>query len=266
MRVLLLADVPNGWIVDRIADRMIENTPGVEFTKGYYACGPIFGDLTKFDAIHFLNWNCEEQLRPFHENRDLPVPIISIRSHRYPESIRQFRDGRTVYHVVNQALAREFPGSVYIPDGIDDRFFRKPIIGFAGKPDIYKGFPLIEQACRELGLEFKPATGDIPPENMPEYYRSIDVLVCASEAEGFGTVVMESLAMGTRVVSVKSGCAYHDSLPGVTWLANRNVHTIKDALAYDIHEASRFLESYRWPRICAKFQALYERVAAKVTA
>ncbi len=184
---------------------------------------------------------------------EIKVPVlVSVRSHRYPE--RLYADLKPFnVHVVNPELQRKFPGSHYIPDGIDDACFRPFVVGFAGKPDGYKGFPLIEQACRELGVRFDPAVGNVRPELMPGYYENIDVLVCASEDEGFCAPVMEALARNRPVISTRVGAAWHANLP-LTWV-DRTVESVKGGILK--HWASRNLDEFRWDRICGQFRELY---------
>jgi glycosyltransferase involved in cell wall biosynthesis len=260
VRVLLLSDVPDGWIVSRIADRMVAGMPDIEFERGHYCCmtsEQIVERAAGVGLIHAMNWNFADHLLKVLE-AGKPI-LMSVRSHRYPASVREMAKSVHI-HVVNRALLLEFPTARYIPDGIFDEHFGKPfVVGFAGKPDAYKGYQLIEQACRELGAKFVPAT-NLPPSEMPAYYDSIDVLVCASEAEGFGTPAMEALACNVPVISTRVGAAWHATSLPLTWV-QRDVASIKEGILK--HWTSRSLDAFRWPAVCAQFEELYRSLATK---
>lgn len=254
MRVLILADVP-GWIVDRCTDRMIAGMPAVQFEKGHYCClhtDEILELARDVDLIHYQNWDIE---RHWPRILDAGRPVLmGVRSFRFPSYVREVAK-RVNVHVVAPGLLKDFPQAEYVPDGIDDRFFAPLRVGYAGKDCKYKGVDLIEAACRLTGAVFAPAF-DLPFEAMPDYYRSIDVLVCASQAEGFGTPVMEALAMGTPVISVRTGAAWDYRPLPVVW-----VDRTAAAIAAGLGEFQRpNLAEFRWSKVCARFEALYRRL------
>ena len=254
MKILILADIP-GWIVDRIVDRMIEGI-NFTFTKRYYTSIPtdqLIAEANQHDLVHYGNWDLQYHI----QSLDLiKVPLlVSIRSHRYPPYVRDLAmQNKFHIHVINPALHDAFPNAHLIPDGIFDQFKSDHdfVVGFAGKADEYKGFPLIVQACKELGVKFKPATGDVKPENMLEYYKSIDLLVCASLAEGHSSPVMECLAMNKPVITTDVG------IPRLL-----NVHKIErtvEGIKYGIQKfytQDQVLPRYSWLNICDQFKKLY---------
>lgn len=256
MRVLILADIP-GWIVDRITDRMISEMPAIEWTKRHYACtetAEILRLAQDCDLIHYQNSDIGHHW-PRLLDAGKPV-LMSIRSHRYPAIAREAAK-RCSVHVINRSLLNDFPGATYIPDGL--MIEPQPLrVGFAGKPDRYKGFTIIQAACRTINAWFVPATGNLRPEQMTDYYRSIDVLVCASENEGFGTPIMECLALNKPVISTRCGSAWEAQLP-VRWV-DRTAESIQAALLE--YWPARKLEEFRWPAVCRQFEALYQRIAS----
>lgn len=255
MKILILADIP-GWIVDRICDRMIQGID-FEFMKEYYACistEELIERANRCDLVHYLNWDIQYHWNELHR---INVPfLMSIRSHRFPPYVRDVAK-RVNVHVINLDLQNEFPGSHYIPDGIFDQF--KPdhefVVGFSGRPDDYKGYPLISQACKELGVKFKPAAGDIKPEDMYDYYKSIDLLVCASQAEGFGAPLMECLAMNKPVVTTNVGIARYLNVHKI----ERTVESIKSGIQR-FYTSPQVLSQYSWVNVCAQFKELYVRL------
>jgi hypothetical protein len=250
VKILLLADIP-GWIVDRIADRLIEGID-CEFRKGCYGCmstAEILGAARDCDLIHYLNWDIKMHWSGILEAKK-PI-LMSIRSHRFPLYVREVAKQVHV-HTITPSLAKEFPGCHHVPDGL--MIEPQPLrVGFAGKCQTYKGVGLIREACEEMGAAFCVAES-YRPEEMPSFYRSIDVLVCASQNEGFSTVVMEALAINKPVVSARCGTPFECELPGVTWV-DRTVEDIKRGL-YE-HWPSRYLEPFAWARVCPQMAELY---------
>lgn len=252
MKVMILADIP-GWIVDRIADRMIQGID-FEFDKAHYACistDELIERANRSDLVHYLNWDIQ-----YHVNNidKIKVPfLMSIRSFRYPPYVRDVAR-RVHVHVIHPDLHDIFEGSHYIPDGVFDQFRpeRDFIVGFAGKADEYKGYNLITQACAELGVKFKPATGEIPPKGMYDYYKSIDLLVCASYAEGFGMPVMECLAMNKPVITTDVGAARYLNVHKV----DRSVEGIKQGIL-KFCTSPQVLPQFSWENICSQFKKLY---------
>jgi glycosyltransferase involved in cell wall biosynthesis len=265
MRILILPDTPH-WVVNRCADALIGNLPHVEFVKRYYACSETteLVELAKTcDAIYFMNWDCERHWPAINET-GTPV-LLGIRSHRYPPYVKRVAKEVAAVHVLNAGLEAEFPGSHRIPDGVDDRFFRRPVVGFAGKPDAYKGYPLVVEACKRLGLELRTATGNVAPEDMPSWYRSIDVLVCASEAEGTGLPVLEALAMGVPVISSRVGEAWLSNVNGPHWYFRNSANEIVEAIVAVLGKRADTmgqLERYCWPNLAPEYEGLFVKVAA----
>jgi hypothetical protein len=146
---------------------------------------------------------------------------------------------------------------VCIPNGVDVSMFnRKFVVGCVGaKQDKfdYKGFNLVKQACKELGLELLIANTKQHSE-MPDFYNTIDCLVIASKEEGCNNPTLEALAMNKPVISTRVGNAYE--FDGVT-LIERDVASIKNALR-KLSGRLQILEQYTWPIIAKKYHRLYE--------
>ena len=118
--------------------------------------------------------------------------------------------------------------SIFLPNGVDLKQFKPDTttertegvfkVGFAGNVDndvrkLFKGFNFIEQACKDLGVELKPAlcgNNIVPHAQMPEFYRSLDCLVSASESEGCSNSISEALACGVAVLLTETG--YHGNM------------------------------------------------------
>jgi len=145
---------------------------------------------------------------------------------------------------------------VYIPNGVDtDLFNREFVVGFVGfwKGNVpeHKGFELVQQACKELGLKLLYAHESY--EDMPNFYKQIDCLALASISEGCNNPTLEALAMNKPVISTKVGIA--GELEGVT-IVNRDVESIKRALR-KLSGRIQILESYTWDIISRRYRELY---------
>lgn len=252
MKVLVLGD-GQGWIVDRIVDKMISLMP-FEFTRKNYTTIPT-PQLVKLanssDLTYYSNWDFSYHLGSEGEIKK-PV-LMSIRSHRYPEYVKNLPFYK---HVITPELKKEFPDAAYIPDGIFDYFLPKPfIVGMAFHPQSieHKGYYLVKEACDSLGIELKVAWG-IAPEKMREFYESIDLYVCASLNEGHSTPVMECLMMNKPVLTTSVG------IPSTL-----NVHKCERSVESIRQGIERFytypqVKEYGWDSICSQFTNLFKEI------
>lgn len=252
MKVLILTDGLN-WIVDRITNTIIEKMPDVDFIRMKYptiSTDEFIKISEVVDLVHYQNWDIKYHLHRLH---DIKTPFLyTFRSHRYPSYAIDVSRWATKTMVINKQLKEEIPWSVYIPDGIFDQFYsyKQFTVGYAGVPDDYKGYTMINEACNELGCTFRHAYG-IPPEDMPDFYRSIDLYVCASVAEGHSTPVMECMAMNKPVITppvgVPAGLNVH--------LYFRNKQSLKEAISKFYTRPQ--VEEFRWDNIIPNLKSLY---------
>jgi hypothetical protein len=241
-----------GWVVDRIVERLARewmascNVDLYAYTRT--APAEFARICNAHDVVYYANWDIAH-FADVLDQVQAPV-VMSVRSFRYPPHVPEVAQAMAGIHVINRDLLHHFPSARVIPDGIpDDYVGRGFVVGFSaqatpGNLD-YKGYFLVRQACAELGVAFYPALGDIPAERMPQYYKALDVFVCASENEGFGAPIAECFAMGVPVISTAVGVARE--LPGVT-LVERDVAAIKAAIAARL-QARECLQAYAWPNI-----------------
>jgi glycosyltransferase involved in cell wall biosynthesis len=265
-KVLILADNPE-WIISRCVDHMIRIMSNkYEFIKRYDQqisvdeCMLLAKDV---DIIHFNSW---ERLDYFMDiARTYPKKtILTVRSHRYNSGVHRFITLCNALTCVNPDIRRELfrfnNNCWYIPDGIDPVMrdnIRIPVIGLAGHfgdPNDHKGYNLVKQACDELGFYFYPANGSIPPEEMPDYYDSIDAYVCASISEGFSTACMEAMARNIPVISISTGIPANLNVLHV----ERDVDSIKSGLIA-LFPSSQTTD-YTWENVCNEFDNLYKTI------
>ena len=251
-KILILTD-GLGWIVDRATAEMMKRIP-FDFTERFYTeigTDDFIKEANQHDLVHYQNWDWERHIDRFDE---IKVPVItSIRSFRFPKYIHRL-DGKTFFHILNPKQREFFPDATYIPDGIFPFESKEFVVGFAGRPDEYKGFSLVKNACEELGCTFKPAL-DISPDKMQEYYDSIDLYVCASENEGHSTPVMECLSINKPVLTVDVG------IPHML-----NVHRCtRETLKQEIEKfyTQNQVSEYTWENSCKQFEEFYANTAKK---
>jgi glycosyltransferase involved in cell wall biosynthesis len=70
----------------------------------------------------------------------------------------------------------------------------------------------LRRLVRELGLEDRVHFhGEVPPNQIHEYYRKADLFVLLSDYEPFGIVLLEAMAAGVPIVATRTG-----GIPSVT--------------------------------------------------
>jgi glycosyltransferase involved in cell wall biosynthesis len=261
-KIFILGDGA-GWIVDRIIDEMVRQLSNqFDFVKRSYthiSTEELVSIANGVDLTHYGNWDF---VRHLGSEKKITKPVLmSVRSFRYQSYVKELGKVFNI-HIINPALLADFPYATYIPDAIFSQF--KPdhnfVVGMAYHlgEDKYKGFFLVKEACDSLGVELRVAN-DLDPDKMVEFYKSVDLVVVASEAEGFGSIAMECLAMNKPVITVPSGAARflncHKS--------NRNVPELKEAIGK--FYTSPQVKDYNWENICNQFADLYERMICQNT-
>lgn len=163
------------------------------------------------DLTYLANHDYGPRFPEAFRSTNVPV-VVSVRSFRFDDAAVSFiRDRAAVVVCCNMELRRIFEkhsGRCFcIRDGIGSQFraTQQPIIGFVGRKSGYKGFPLIKDACRELGFALRVADCDY--FDMPEFYDSVDCIVVASENEGMNTIPFEAMACNCPVVTTDVGAA-----------------------------------------------------------
>jgi len=227
----------------------------------------------QYDLIFFIGWQLLASIRNdiFTQNNfffDKKRTITGIHSHHSwdgrrttpendvipPKKLINFLNSLSGVNAVSRKLYEIFLGSglkniIYTPNGVDTNvFLHKTIspndktlnVGFSGssKHDWRKGTSeLIIPSCKVEGVNLKiasPANGSqVLPEDMPNFYKDIDLYICASLSEGFSLSVLEASATGCPVISSKvGGCEdlITDGFNG--FLVDRNVSDFMDKVIF----------------------------------
>jgi glycosyltransferase involved in cell wall biosynthesis len=195
-----------------------------------------FDLLTFLDSLDEASW--ERMLSP---NRPALVAMVYDHLHQDLEMITKLGDPYPVCDLVcasSERLGRTYNETPHLPDifctlsdGVNlDRFFpleersssEKPLsIGWVGNSAWGKHFGTDLKGRRGIfdvalsmlearGLPFDTQVADsaetrIPVDEMPGFYRNLDVLACTSAIEGTPNPVLEAMASGVAVVSTDVG-------------------------------------------------------------
>lgn len=259
LKVLILADQPN-WVVNRVVDRLIKGIP-CKFTKKFYTqiTPEEFLRLSSdFDLIHYSNSDLSYHL-PILDQIKTPF-LLGIRSHRYADYVKDLPQIVKKYNfyvqVLNKELLNDFPEARFIPNGIFEQFKPKKdfVVGFSGQPTEYKGYEMIKQACKELGVKFLPAEGNINPKKMPHYYRKINLLVSASIEEGHCNPIHECMAMNIPVITTNISAVKGYNLIKI----ERSVEGIKEGILKFYTQPQ--VEHLSWENVCNQFYDYYNDI------
>lgn len=241
-KILLMPDVP-GWAYDNRADKIIEYLSGdFAFTKVYYDDAqaiPVsersgFLDWGKYDCVFPFFWKHLKWLGEYPDMRKAMTGVFSFKSWEAEREVFLTEIARYQALVVNSydlflKIKESHPNVFYTPNGVDERMFRPRevsrnsndafIVGWAGNPDYshsgsvdHKGYHsiLLPAAQAMDGVRLKTALRgehQIPHEQMPAFYTSLDAYVSVSASESSPNPILEALASGVPVITTPKGSA-----------------------------------------------------------
>jgi glycosyltransferase involved in cell wall biosynthesis len=224
MRVCLIID-KWGWAYDRIAQALIK------FNKSEHKFEVLAAKTdakkikrSKADRFLVMGYQCWDKVDFLPKDRT----FVGVHGHHQwdghltmptedvlpPNDLHEFLSSFRGVNVVSERLHRLFPYAVYTPNGVDTDIFRRVVlptycdnrrvVGCAYNPkhDWRKGVKdIIEPACDEDWVDVVLAPRNKTLHEMPSWYNSIDIYVCASSSEGLSLSVLEALACGRVIVS-----------------------------------------------------------------
>ena len=222
-RLLIVYDVPN-WIFERHA-RTLQSLLCDDFEIHRCLFTEPF-DEDAWDLIYVMEFGLisdEQVMQPWKY-------VTGVRSHvswnnvPAPVLAKIIRDRYQRAHVVSRRLhdllAPWYPEVTYVTHGIDGERFAfsmrapsegRPLrVGWAGnRLTPAKGFQqFIEPLARIPGVELAVcgyADRNLSKEEVAEWYRSVDVYVCASDSEGSNNALLEAAATGCAIVTTDVG-------------------------------------------------------------
>jgi D-inositol-3-phosphate glycosyltransferase len=251
------------------------------------------GDIVRFaDALVAATPVEEDQLVQLYEAYPGNIHVISPgvdteRFHPIPKTLAKDNIG-----LCQDCRIILFVGRIEPLKGIDNLFcaisqvvkklpdlrerLRVPIIG--GDPDrIHEDDEMIrlQELREELGIgDIVTFIGAKDQDMLQHYYSAAEMVVMPSDYESFGMVALEAMACGTPVIAsdvgglsylVKHGrTGYRVPARDSKALAAKIVRLMTDeGLRRRIgHRAVCWAETYAWPNIADKIEALYTRVIA----
>jgi hypothetical protein len=144
-------------------------------------------------------------------------------------------------------------------------------VGWAGNASAAdKNLPLLTQAWPEIQI----AGGTLTQAEMPGFYNGVDVITCASDAEGDPRPLIEGMACGCFPVTVDVGIVPELVRHGENGLiVERSAHAFAEAFAWCranlelVREAGRrnaveLLASRTWSRVSSAWGDAFERAIA----
>ncbi|MCB9891033.1 MAG: glycosyltransferase [Planctomycetes bacterium] len=222
-RILLIDDVPD-WIFARHCHELMARL-SEQFELTTLHAGEPF-DEEAYDLIYPLEWNLLDATK-IHDRYKYVTGIRSFTSwqHRSPSEFGTWL-ARTFGHVhaVSSALVQAF--RQFVPDirllrhGVDidhfspttyaDQSGESIVVGWCGnKLASVKGTDtLIEPLAllpRVRVAQSNYRDGQRTRAQMPAFYDSIDVYVCASACEGHNNALLEAAAMGRAIITTDTG-------------------------------------------------------------
>jgi glycosyltransferase involved in cell wall biosynthesis len=302
--VLCVVDRP-GWAHDRKTDALARELGGAyEIVKRYQA-EVTAGDLERADCVLIYYWLQIERLSHLREvlARLRDRLAVGICSHfeldgawREP-GLATLEDLARAVFVNNRLLLEEFGPRLsrpvyYTPNGVDTEFFRpaaegvcaavRPLrVGWAGslanQGAGHRGVhEFIAPAVQKVGAELRLAVREEKwrgREEMLDYYRSLDVYVCASHSEGTPNPCLEAAACGLPVVTTRVGNMPELIRDGENgFFVERDVADIAEKLARLRDEpglrerlgraARAAVEPWDWRRQAVRYDAMLRAVLA----
>ncbi|MFL6260647.1 MAG: glycosyltransferase family 4 protein [Thermoanaerobaculia bacterium] len=300
--VLCVVDRP-GWAHDRKTDALARELRGsYEIVKRYQA-EVSANDLERADCVLLYYWLQIERLSPLQEvlRRLRERLVVGICSHfelggawREPGLATLEEFARAVF-VNNRLLLAEFGPELkrpvyYTPNGVDTEFFRPAAAPRPPAPTLRVGWAgsLTNHGAEHRGVhEFiAPAVAAVAgaelclaireekwrnQEEMLDFYRSLDVYVCASRSEGTPNPCLEAAACGLPVVTTRVGNMPELIRDGENgFFVERDVADIAEKLRWlhddpglrtRLGEAARAaVEPWDWRRQAARYDAMFQAV------
>ena len=233
-KILLVADQP-GWIFDRHCHE-IQKRLSNEFEIAIAYHRQNIPELSKqYDVVYVMDpmpmaYPPPEKtimgLRCEFLFREHPNGAQGLYSEGFPGRCVSMQDKCSILHMVNQFQMDTFKDIVtdrpllLVPHGVDETIFDKNKHGridnstlrvsVSGRGSQNKGFGYVNEACQKLGINIMAAQygrNKLTKEQMPDFYKGVDIHVCMSKDEGLNNPMLEAGAMGIPVISTRSGAA-----------------------------------------------------------
>lgn len=256
-RILIIVDRP-GWAHDHKTGNLQRTLNEKYHIIKKYQSEVTESDFYEVDLIQAYYWLQLQRLPHLESafNKNLHKLLIGVCSHvelnrpEWRESALAWLGKAHAIFVVNQLIYQEVQSLLnipifYTPNGVDTNFFTpvaskynsgKLRVGWSGSLNNhgsdYRGFDnLIVPATDAMeGVELVTAIRENhwrSHDEMGEFYRSLDVYICASYTEGTPNTALEAAACGIPVIATRVGNMPELIKPGVNgYFIERDVSDI----------------------------------------
>jgi glycosyltransferase involved in cell wall biosynthesis len=232
-KILIVSDVP-GWAYDNVSSAVMEELQqDFRFIKIFAEDLPVI-DHHAYDLVYCMYWRSDFLQRNLIPREKLCLQVASFWSwqEKYQITLDQL-----VTEYLNKACAvsvncpmlydlisPRHPRVYLNPSGVDTEMFHPHppkstknedvlTVGWTGSTSAHgdnKGLlDIIQPACQSLDkAQLRIVTKEedwLPHHEMPNFYRDIDVYVCASQSEGTPNPVLEAAASARTVISTPVG-------------------------------------------------------------
>lgn len=219
-RVLVIADAP-GWAWDRKAQAYRSYLGGAFDIAVRYYQSLAEADCSSADLIHTFEVRSLDFLPA-----GVSAPVISgLTAHVSrtwgPDRMAAWASRCWGLHGNSPALCAELrpyhSRIYYTPNGVDLDYWRRLrprksdrfTVCYVGKPNARKGWPVIQEVCRELGIPLlsciRTAQVALPPEDVRELYQDAWVQVTLSDKDGTPNPHLESAACENALIGPAIG-------------------------------------------------------------
>ena len=260
MKILLVADQP-GWIFHRhceeIKKRITEHKIDIAFrNSGIKSMQDSYDLIYVLDPIPLAGGYPNPNktimgLRCEFLHQEHPNGAKGLYENGFPGRCVSIKDKCFLFHVVNRNMLKMYEPIVtdkplmLAQHGVDHNVFDSKkypfekrseiVVGIAGRLAANKGGDILVEACKKAGVRLVSARYEqkLTKEQMPSFYRQMDVYICVSKSEGLHNPSMEAGAMSISVISTRCGAAEElikDGENGI--LIDRNVDSLFNAIMY----------------------------------
>lgn len=252
--IMLLVDVP-GWAWDYKAKQITRylsdefNFSVLYWSDFKYRWFSAYVNRQRFD----LHFTFECNFVPHLKGTDYRRLITGVTAHTYVNFENYQNLLKTAYavHANSRILFDEIkkinPNCYYVPNGVDESHFqfkerdlRQPFTAaYVEKNTKRKGFEnYVVPACQKAGVPLKSLTAKyhhpdrLPREEMPEFYRDIDVVLIASDMDGTPNQLLEAAAVGRTFIGNKIGNVPEFANGRNGFIVERNVEDYAEKLVW----------------------------------
>lgn len=305
-RVLFIVDAPN-WAHDSKTGNLIRTLGNDYGIRKLYQAEVSAADLDQADLILVYYWFQFESMQrlatAFGRNRH--KLLLGVCSHSEIEGSRGeagltiLRQWARPVFAVNRQIYRKCHALlnvpvVYAPNGVDTKFYRPASdrqpgavmrVGWAGSllnhgPDQRGYYDLIVPAASSVpGVELVTAAREDKwrgPEEMREFYHSLDVYICASRSEGAPNPCLEAAACGVPLLTTRVGNMPELVLHGLNgFFVDRDIEdlrhkmcllrdnvTLRHSLAQRIHQD---IQAWDWSIRSQAYRRMFEETLNEKT-